>query len=160
MTLSTAPPSQLLMPKGTPRKAASPGDSHIIPSAEPYSIPSSNRLLAIEHPAILSSIDAGVRSLGGHDALTNAFNCPQEWMSRQDDRDVKPTLELRYRPDDVYEHPIVSQPVKVQNVVIKVGKKKQTSEIEKVEVVGVVDTVLRFRGDGLGLIDMLLCRHF
>ena len=144
MTLSTAPPSQLLMSKGTPRKAASPGDSHIIPSAEPYSIPSSNRLLAIEHPAILSSIDAGVRSLGGHDALTNAFNCPQEWMSRQ----------------DVYEHPIVSQPVKVQNVVIKVGKKKQTSEIEKVEVVGVVDTVLRFRGDGLGLIDILLCRHF
>ena len=121
-----------------------------IPLAESYPIPSNNRLLAIEHPAILSSIEAGVKSLGGRAALTRAFNCPREWMNRQDDRDIgKPMLELRYRPDDDYQHPISSQPIKVQNIVIKVGKNRQNSEIEKVEVVGVVDTVLRFRGSNL-----------
>jgi hypothetical protein len=118
-----------------------------IPLAESYPIPSNNRLLAIEHPAILSSIEAGVKSLGGYAALTTAFNCPRDWMNRQDDRDIgKPMLELRYRPDDDYQHLISSQPIKVQNIVIKVGKNRQNSKIEKVEVVGVVDTVLRFRG--------------
>ena len=140
------------MQQGGTRNASTalPSTSEGIALAESYPIPSNNRLVAIEHPAILSSIDAGVKSLGGHAALTKAFNCPPGWMNRQDDRDIgKPVLELRYRPDDAYQHPISSQPVKVQNIVIKVGKNRQNNKIEKVEVVGVVDTVLRFRGNHL-----------
>ena len=147
------------MPREGTRKVttALPSTPEGIPLAESYPIPSNNRLLAIEHPAILSSIDAGVKSLGGHAALTRAFKCPREWMNRQDDRDIgKPMLELRYRPDDDYQHPISSQPVKVQNIVIKVGKNRQNNKIEKVEVIGVVDTVLRFRGGHLLILRILI----
>src|SRR5947207_12106519 len=147
------------MQQGGTRNASTalPSTSEGIALAESYPIPSNNRLVAIEHPAILSSIDAGVKSLGGHAALTKAFNCPREWMNRQDDRDInKPVLELRYRPDDAYQHPISSHPVKVQNIVIKVGKNRQNNKIEKVEVVGVVDTVLRFRGKHLWSLTKLI----
>lgn len=50
-------------------------DAHVhqIEPAGSHLIPSSNTLIAIEHPAILSSIDAGVRSLGGPAALTKAY---------------------------------------------------------------------------------------
>jgi len=37
--------------------------------AEPYSLASAPRLVAIEHPAILSSIAAGIKTLGGQAGL-------------------------------------------------------------------------------------------
>lgn len=55
-------------------------------------------------------------------------------------------MELRYRHDDVYRHPIVSQAVPVKNIVVKMVKNKQKQRIEDVEIVGVVETALRFRG--------------
>ena len=55
-------------------------------------------------------------------------------------------LELRYRPEDRYQHPIISQRQKARNVVLKLSKSKQDAKIKDIEVVGVVDTILRFRG--------------
>ena len=55
-------------------------------------------------------------------------------------------LELRYRPDDPYEHPIASQSLPVQNLVLKLTKSKEHGTIQNVEVAGVVDKVFRFRG--------------
>ena len=124
-----------------------PTSTHDVELADSFPIPTSKRLIAIEHPAILSSADAGVKSLGGNSALAKAFDCPLGWQTSQNKDVPRPTLELRFRPDDRYQHPIVSQPVKVQNIVVKVEKNKQNEKIEDIEVVGVVDTVLRFRGD-------------
>jgi hypothetical protein len=56
-------------------------------------------------------------------------------------------LELRYRPADIYEHPIVSQGGGMQGIVIEVGRNKQTGKIERITPVGVADRVLRFRGE-------------
>jgi len=56
-------------------------------------------------------------------------------------------LELRYGRDDVYRHPIISQAVGVNNIVVKMVKNKRSQRIEDVEVVGVVKSALRFRGD-------------
>jgi hypothetical protein len=60
------------MPKGRPRKSAADliASAPEYDTAEPHPIPSTNPLLSIEHPAILSSIEAGIRSLGGQSALT------------------------------------------------------------------------------------------
>lgn len=41
-----------------------------IEPADSYPVVTTKSLLAIEHPAILSSVDAGVKSLGGLSALT------------------------------------------------------------------------------------------
>jgi hypothetical protein len=60
------------MPKGRPRKSAADliAVAPEYDTAEPHPIPSTDPLLSIEHPAILSSIEAGIRSLGGQSALT------------------------------------------------------------------------------------------
>jgi Tau95 Triple barrel domain len=55
-------------------------------------------------------------------------------------------LELRYRSDDPYEHPIASQSLPVQNLVLKLTTSKEYGTIQNVEVAGVVDRVFRFRG--------------
>jgi Tau95 Triple barrel domain len=55
-------------------------------------------------------------------------------------------LELRYRPDDIYQHPILSRSVGVQNLVLKIDKNKRTGKTENMEIVGAVDVVHRFRG--------------
>jgi hypothetical protein len=149
-TLSTAPSSQIFMrplePPNAPVAAPLLSSTPDIEVADSYPIPSNNRLIAIELPAILSSIDAGITSLGGDSAIAKAFSCPLGWQNSSN-RDVpKPTLELRYRPGDRYQHPIISQPVKLQNIVIKLGKNKENDRIENVEIVGVVDTAFRFRG--------------
>jgi len=43
-------------------------------------------------------------------------------------------------------HPIVSERVDVQNIVIKVDRNRTSQKIENVQVVGVVEAVHRFRG--------------
>ena len=53
---------------------------------------------------------------------------------------------MRYRADDRYGHPIISESMNVQNVVVRMDRNKESDKIEKVEVVGVVDSVMRFRG--------------
>jgi 16S rRNA A1518/A1519 N6-dimethyltransferase RsmA/KsgA/DIM1 with predicted DNA glycosylase/AP lyase activity len=55
-------------------RAAPPPD---VQSATVHLIPSDQPLLAIEHPAILSSIDAGVKSLGGQSAITKVL---RSWL--------------------------------------------------------------------------------
>ena len=62
----------------------------------------------------------------------------------KDPNDVQ--LELRYRPDDVYEHPITSQSLPVQNLVLKLTKSKETGILQNIDVLGVVDKAFRFRG--------------
>ena len=73
------------MPKGRPRKSAA--DLIAAPpeydTAEPHPIPSTNPLLSIEHPAILSSIEAGIRSLGGQSALTKVFRGLDDLFTRR-----------------------------------------------------------------------------
>jgi hypothetical protein len=114
--------------------------------AEAYPIPQTS-LLSIEHPAILTSIETGLRTLGGEKAIAKVqFLSPLRLLTQAAEDHEKATLELRYRPDDPYQHAILSQPVKAQNIVLKLGKNKDSGKTEKVEVVGVVDTILRFRG--------------
>jgi hypothetical protein len=107
-------------------------------------IPSSHPLLSIEHPAIVSSIANGIRTLGGQGSIRKVTAPGLLTQAAVDHENA--SLELRYRPDDTYQHPIISQSVKAQNIVLKLSKNKIDGQIEDVSVVGVVDTILRFRG--------------
>ena len=51
-----------------PADGPPPSDLTLSP-AEPYSLASAPLLVAIEHPAILSSIAAGIKTLGGQAGL-------------------------------------------------------------------------------------------
>lgn len=55
-------------------------------------------------------------------------------------------MELRYRAEDRYAHPIISERVAVQNIVIKLDRNRESQTIENVDIVGVVEGVHRFRG--------------
>jgi hypothetical protein len=64
--LLTTPSLPFSMPPQT--DTIVPGHTPDIPSAKAYPVPSTS-LLAIEHPAILSSVEAGLRTLGGQHAI-------------------------------------------------------------------------------------------
>jgi len=58
-------------------RAAAPGQpskANDLALADVIPIPSDNRFISIEHPAILSSIEAGVRTLGGDEALNKVHH--------------------------------------------------------------------------------------
>jgi len=58
-------------------QAAAPGKSsnaHGLELADAIPIPSDNRLVSVEHPAILSSIETGVKTLGGDEALNKVHH--------------------------------------------------------------------------------------
>lgn len=130
-----------------------PAHTPDVPSARAYLVPSTS-LLAIEHPAILSSVEAGLRTLGGQHAIAKVPPLAmfagsrigdEGWCQAAEDHD-NATLELRYRPQDRYQHPIISQRQKARNVVLQISKSKQHGNIKDIQVVGLVDTILRFRG--------------
>jgi Tau95 Triple barrel domain len=131
-----------------PPESASSGDPPSLPPethlAPTIPIPSTHPLLSIEHPAIVSSIVNGIRTLGGQDSIRKVT--AQGLLTQAAVDHETASLELRYRPDDAYQHPIISQSVKAQNMVLKLSKSKIDGRIEDVSVVGVVDTILRFRG--------------
>lgn len=70
-------------------------------------------VLAVEHPGHVLSIDNGIRTLGGSEALRRVADDP-----------AGQTLELRFRPEDRFEHPVVSRTSKTSNILIKVKTRK------------------------------------
>lgn len=66
-------------------------------------------VLAIEHPGHVISVDNAVQSLGGPEALRRVADDP-----------TGQTLDLRFRREDRFEHPIASRTTKTSNILIKV----------------------------------------
>src|ERR1700738_5589892 len=68
----TAPMLQAPLGKQTDTPEITPLPPDVEPAASSL-IPSDKPLLAIEHPAILSSLEKGIKSLGGQPALTKVI---------------------------------------------------------------------------------------
>lgn len=112
------------------------------------------RVYSVEYPGYVqpTSVPEAVRTLGGQQALEKAFR-----------KSSKPDafLELRYRPDNPFAHPIAGEVVQTNSILLKVAKRKRkrvagTSPDEQdagpigeytVEPVGLIPGTARFRGE-------------
>lgn len=70
----------------------------------------SKYVLAVEHPAVVKDVQAAINTLGGASAL----------KAMADDPNVN-DLELRMRPEDMFEHPVISSTAKTANLLVKVN---------------------------------------
>lgn len=111
------------------------------------------RVYSVEYPGYVqtTSVPEAVGRLGGQQALEKAFrksNKPDSF------------LELRYRPDNPFAHPIAGEVVQTNSILLKVVKRKKrvigTSTDERdaesvgeytVEPVGLIPGTARFRGE-------------
>lgn len=96
----------------------------------------------VEYPGYVKRTERAIESMGGLKKLTKAA---------EDDSSV----ELRFRPTDMFSHPINGHVVKAAKLLVKVTRRvkkvKETGTVIeeptwKVEVEGVISKTLRFRG--------------
>ena len=112
------------------------------------------RVYSVEYPGYVqpTSVPEAVRRLGGQQALEKAFrksNKPDSF------------LELRYRPDNPFAHPIAGEVVQTNSILLKVVKRRRKRVIGAptdegdagpigeytVEPVGLIPGTARFRGE-------------
>ena len=111
------------------------------------------RVYSVEYPGYVqpTSVPEAIRTLGGQQALERAFR-----------KSSKPDtfLELRYRPDNPFAHPIAGEVVQTNSILLKVIKRKR-KRVEgtsadgqdagrvgeyTIEPVGLIPGTARFRG--------------
>jgi general transcription factor 3C polypeptide 5 (transcription factor C subunit 1) len=115
------------------------------------------RVYSVEYPGYVqpTSVSEAVRTLGGQPTLERAFR-----------KSSKPDafLELRYRPDNPFAHPIAGEVVQTNSILLKVVKRRR-KRVEgasadgqdtglvgeyTVEPVGLIPGTARFRGELTG----------
>lgn len=109
------------------------------------------RVYSVEYPGYVqsTSVSEAVRTLGGQQALEKAFR-----------KSSKPDafLELRYRPDNPFAHPIAGEVVQTNSILLKVVKRRKRAVGASsdgqgrvgeytVEPVGLIPGTARFRGE-------------
>ena len=115
------------------------------------------RVYSVEYPGYVqpTSVPEAIRTLGGQQALERAFR-----------KSSKPDtfLELRYRPDNPFAHPIAGEVVQTNSILLKVVKWRRkrvegasTDEQNPgpvgeytIEPVGLIPGTARFRGEFSG----------
>lgn len=76
----------------------------------------SRTVLSVEHPGSVKSVERALITLGGQAAMRKMADDPLE-----------NSLELRLRPDDRFEHPVISSTQNTINLLIKVQRNKVVS---------------------------------
>ena len=114
------------------------------------------RIYSVEYPGYVqqTSVPEAVRGLGGQQALERAFR-----------KSSKPDsfLELRYRPDNPFAHPIAGEVVQTNSILLKVVKRRRKRAIGTTDgqdacpigeytvgPVGLIPGTARFRGKFAG----------
>lgn len=115
------------------------------------------RIYSVEYPGYVqqTSVPEAVRTLGGQQALEKAFR-----------KCSKPDafLELRYRPDNPFAHPVAGEVVQTNSILLKIVKRRRKRVEEAstdeqgassageytVEPVGLIPGTARFRGGFTG----------
>ena len=96
----------------------------------------SRQAFLVEFPGYVSNPDAVVRTLGGIDALTTAANSDHS------------VLQLRFRPDDPYAHPLYGERQAARGLVLKLARKVADPGQEgvKAEILACVHSKFTFSG--------------
>jgi len=113
----------------------------------------STSFYSIEYPGYVQpkAVPQAIRTLGGHLAVDNAFKRSGAKLDR--------CLELNFRPENPFSHPVPGEIVQTSNVVLKVVQRRRkipagydSGPIGEytVEAVGLIPKTARFRGMCLG----------
>jgi general transcription factor 3C polypeptide 5 (transcription factor C subunit 1) len=134
--------------------SSSPVIGTVTPSPAPEVQIPPVRIHSVEYPGYVqpTSVPEAVRTLGGQQALEKAFR-----------KSSKPEafLELRYRPDNPFAHPIAGEVVQTNSILLEIVKRKRKRVAETsisgqdagpigeytIEPVGLIPGTARFRGE-------------
>jgi hypothetical protein len=99
-------------------------------------------MFAVEFPGYVQNVDRALCLLGGQKRLTECYL-----------NELENLLELWYRPEDPYSHPILGQIVKTNNLLLRIQRKRRRGDaaspiIHDATMVGIVHRTGRFRGKG------------
>ncbi|CAI2172733.1 5960_t:CDS:10 [Funneliformis geosporum] len=116
--------------------------------AAPSKIIPSRQIFVIEYPGYVKNVDKVLQTLGGEKGLKKAVN--------------ESLMELRFRPDDPFCHPINGDVIPTSNLLLKVTrrkKKRQNKDMNrendeqasvkediKFDILGIISKTCRFRG--------------
>ncbi|CAG8434613.1 15083_t:CDS:10 [Funneliformis mosseae] len=116
--------------------------------AAPNKIIPSRQIFVIEYPGYVKSVDKVLQTLGGEKGLKKAVN--------------ESLMELRFRPDDPFCHPINGDVIPTSNLLLKVTRRKKkrqnknmnrgdegnanVKEDVKFDILGIISKTCRFRG--------------
>uniref|UniRef100_A0A3P8THM4 Ral transcription factor IIIC subunit 5 n=1 Tax=Amphiprion percula TaxID=161767 RepID=A0A3P8THM4_AMPPE len=96
------------------------------------------RLVCVEYPAVVRSVDKMLETLGGEQTVTKTFAHPNK------------RLELRFRPQDPFCHSACGNRFPSSNLLLRVRRrvrKKDPSDAEiNMEMLGVIGTTYKFQG--------------
>ncbi|XP_017280976.1 general transcription factor 3C polypeptide 5 [Kryptolebias marmoratus] len=96
------------------------------------------RLVCVEYPAVVSSVDKMLETLGGEQTISKTFGDPNR------------RLELRFRPQDPFCHYLCGNRLPSSNLLLKVRRrvrKKDPKDAEiQMDAVGIVATTYKFQG--------------
>ncbi|XP_077478526.1 general transcription factor 3C polypeptide 5 [Stigmatopora argus] len=97
-----------------------------------------NKLLNVEYPAIISSVDKMLDTLGGEKTVSQTYSNPNL------------RLELRYRPQDPFCHFLCGNRFSSNNLLLRVRRRirKRDAKVAelKMEILGVIGTTYKFQG--------------
>jgi general transcription factor 3C polypeptide 5 (transcription factor C subunit 1) len=103
---------------------------------------------SVEYPGYIkpASVDYAIRTLGGQAAIESAF--------KRTANKAESLLELNFRPDNPFSHPVPGEVVATNNLLVKVVKRKRrklgqdgTVGAYTIEALGVITKTVRFRGE-------------
>ncbi|XP_061590438.1 general transcription factor 3C polypeptide 5 [Cololabis saira] len=96
------------------------------------------RLVCVEYPALVRSVDRMLDTLGGEHTLTKTYADPNR------------RLELRFRPEDPFCHSACGNRLPSSNILLRVRRrvrKKDPNDTEiQMEMVGIIGTTYKFQG--------------
>ncbi|BFZ54583.1 tau 95 subunit of transcription factor TFIIIC [Savitreella phatthalungensis] len=94
--------------------------------------PPDELFFSIEFPGNVVNIDKAIAMLGGQDGIQRAVYQPEDAR-----------LELRFRPDDRFEHPVQASVLKTSNLLVKL--KRDRGKVVDHEAVAIIRNTARFR---------------
>ncbi|KAI9028619.1 RNA polymerase III transcription factor IIIC subunit-domain-containing protein [Hyaloraphidium curvatum] len=109
--------------------------------APSHAFPRGRRLVSVEYPGFVRDTERAFATLGGKERVGKVAAGTAD------------TLELRYRPEDLFAHPIVGDAIGTANLLLKVTRRRRRAAPgrpageweERSEVVGTIARTVRFR---------------
>uniref|UniRef100_A0A4W4E5G2 Transcription factor IIIC subunit 5 HTH domain-containing protein n=1 Tax=Electrophorus electricus TaxID=8005 RepID=A0A4W4E5G2_ELEEL len=96
------------------------------------------KLVCVEYPGFVISVDNMLDSVGGEQALTKTY------------ADSSKRLELRFRPKDPYCHPVCGNRYSSNNLLLRVCRRKRKGSSGEahitMEILGLIGTTYKFQG--------------
>lgn len=116
--------------------------------------PTKKRFIGIEFPATVKNLDKALETLGGSKTISKVLRCVVPYCSNQLEKAAASNsklIELRFRPNDPYCHPVFGDRVTTSNLLLKVKCKRKRSDPSQItnfstEIVGSIPTTYRFQG--------------